>query len=412
MPMKLSMSRVKQPKKFDFFLTTILILIFFASLLAIYAATPLMSATVIASNPLLKQIIFYLLGIFIIASIVYIGNDTVYNFINLAYFILLGMLVYLFVDLMLQKVLGVAGTGRTILPFVWYANGATSWFDFPVIGNLQPSEFMKVILIIKSAIIIKEHNENKVVDSFNEDINLMVEIGKWAILPLLLILLQPDTGIFLIIVCAIAIMLAIGGIRKEWMIGFVVIAVIGLGIFLAIFYLNQPLFTKIFGSSYRMQRIYGWLQAEKFSSSLGHQLFTSLLSIGSSGLTGHGIQSSLISIPEPHTDFIFAVIGLNFGFIGCILVVTFCLALDIRLVIIASRTNDVVEKLMISGFLGMLIIQQIQNIGMTLGLLPITGITLPLISAGGSSLLSYMIAFGIVYNASAKAKKLSDYVYN
>lgn len=408
--MKLSMSKVKQPKKFDLILSVILVLIFFVSLIAIYAATPLMSSVVVQSNPLIKQIIFYLLGIFIIVAIVYVGNDTVYNFINLAFFIILFMLIYLFIDLLLQKVLG--RVGNPILPFVWWANGATSWFDFPLLGNFQPSEFMKVILIIKSAIIIKEHNENKVVDSFNEDITLMIEIGKWAIPPLLLILLQPDTGIFLIIICAIAFMLAIGGIRKEWMIYGGLIAAVLLIIFLIIFFTNQPLFTNIFGASYRMDRIYGWLQAEKYANGFGFQLFTSLLSIGSSGLTGHGIQSALMPIPEPHTDFIFAVIGLDFGFIGCMIVVGLCLALDIRLAVIATRSNDVVEKLMITGFLGMLIVQQIQNIAMTLGLMPITGITLPLISAGGSSLLSYMIAFGIVFNASLKAKKLSDYVYN
>ena len=108
---------------------------------------------------------------------------------------------------------------------------------------------------------------------------------------------------------------------------------------------------------------------------------------------------------------IFAVIGQTWGFIGTTFVVGLCLFLDLHICHIASLSKNMVEKYMITGFLGLLLYQQFQNIGMLIGLLPITGITLPLLSYGGSSMLSYMIVFGIVMNTSRKAKKLSDYVY-
>ena len=409
--MKQRLSRVRQPQKFDFILTLILVLIFISSILAIYAATPLVPAYIQTGgfNGLLgRQIQFYILGIILIAIIMYLGNDNLYTFAKIGYFIFLGLLLYLVFDKFVFSHLFV---GRHV-PFVKPVNGATSWITLPFLGSLQPSEFMKVLLIIISAYIIVEHNTDKMDDSFESDIHLFIKIGKWAIAPLIAILIQPDTGIFIIIAFTILLMLVCSGIRKEWIIGGIIIIVVLLLIFFYLFYFNQDLFGKIFGTGYKVRRFYGWLYPEEYATSHGLQLYSSLLSLGSGGWFGHGIQANVITIPEAQTDFIFAVIGMNFGFLGCIFVLGLCVALDLRLFTIAQRSKNNVEKLMIIGFLAMLIIQQFENIGMVVGIFPITGITLPLISAGGSSLLSYMIAFGIVFNASMKAKKLSDYVYD
>ena len=136
------------------------------------------------------------------------------------------------------------------------------------------------------------------------------------------------------------------------------------------------------------------------------------MALGSAGLFGLGLQPDIgLHIPEAQTDFIFAVFGNGFGLIGSLLILGLCLALDLRLISIATFSKNNFEKYYICGILGMLLFQQVENIGMIIGLLPITGITLPLISYGGSSLLSYMLAFGIVMNASVKAKKGSEYIY-
>ncbi len=403
--MKQSLSRVKQPKKFDFILTGIIVCMMISSIIAIYSSIPQMPSYLDPSGTLTKQIMFYLLGFIIVGIIMYVGNDSIYEFAVIGYKIIIGMLIYLFISSLLFRF-----TGRQLW-FVNRVNGATSWFLFPIIGSFQPSEFMKIILIVIVAHIIQVHNENKVDDSFESDIELFLEVGKWAFTPMILILLQPDTGICIIIAFSLLLMLACGGIRREWMIWGISIIIIALTIFLTIYFTNQDLFKSLFGDSYKMKRIYGWLEVEKYSNGVGIQLYKALLAIGSSGWFGHGVQSMLISIPEPHTDFIFAVIGLCFGFIGCIIVILLCISLDVRLAQISIRTTNLMEKLIVTGFLGMLIFQQIQNIGMVIGLLPITGITLPMISYGGSSLLSYMTAFGIIMNTSLRAKKLSDYVY-
>lgn len=403
--MKQSLSSVKQPKKFDFILTTILVLIFISSLIALYSAAPQIPTYVGANGILMRQIMFYFIGFIVILVIMYLGNDSLYDFAVIGYKIFMVMLIYLFMSMLLNRF-----TGHT-LPLASPTNGAISWIKIPIL-NIQPSEFMKIILIIITGHIIKEHNEDKTEDSFESDISLFMKVLKWVLPPMILIFLQPDTGICIIIAFSLLLMLACSGIRKEWVLYTSIILIVAIVAFLLIFYFNKPLFTSLFGDSYKMRRIYGWLEVEKYSTDDGYQLYSSLLAIGSAGWFGHGIQSNVITIIEPHTDFIFAVIGLGFGYIGCLVVVGLCIALDVRLGIIAMRTNNQVEKLMITGFIGMLIFQQIENIGMVIGLLPITGITLPLISYGGSSMLSYMIAFGIIMNASLKAKKLSDYVYD
>lgn len=408
--MKQSLSRVKQPKRFDFVLSLLLILIFVSSIIAILASSPLLPSYLSGTGQAFKQIQFYILGFIVILFIMYVGNENLFEWAKLGYKIVLGLLIYLFINTLLMKLLGRVSD---VLPFAHTVNGACSWLNFPVFGTLQPSEFMKVILIIISAYVIREHNENKVIDSFESDIELFIKILKWIALPLLLILLQPDTGIFMIITFVILIMLACSGIRREWIIYTSIFVVIAVVLFFYLFYFQPSLFSNIFGDSYKTARIYGWLQTEKLANGAGLQLYKSYLAIGSSGWFGHGFQSTALNyIPEAHTDFIFAVIGLNFGFIGCIFIVGLCFALDFRLYQIASRCNNHIDKMIVLGFMSMLVIQQIQNISMTIGLLPITGITLPLISYGGSSLLSYMIAFGIIFNISSKAKKLSDYVYD
>lgn len=398
--MSKNLNQVRLPKQFDYVLLVILCLIAAVSFIAIYGSFPLLASYLDGNSLLMNQAFFYILGFIAIMIIIYVGNDNLKDFAIIGYKIFLFLLIYLITDYFIRNIIG---SSSNILPFVNTVNGATSWLLFPVIGTIQPSEFMKVILIIICAYEIKEHNENKIDNSFSSDINLFIKIIKWAAAPLILILMQPDTGIFIIIVVALAIMLACSGIRKEWIIYAFLFVFIAIAIFLYVYFFQHDFFNSISGNGYRMQRIYGWLSMEDYTLSYGMQLYQSLLAIASAGPFGHGLQSSVISLTEPQTDFIFAVIGLDFGFVGCGVVIALCCALDLRILQIALRTKNQTEKLILCGFVGMLLFQQIQNIGMVTGLLPITGITLPLISYGGSSLLSYLIAMGIVMNVSLNA---------
>lgn len=406
--MKKELNRVREPKQFDKVLIITVLLLAFTSLLAIYSAIPLISSNLNAPGFIKNQIMWYTLGFIVVGILMYFGNESIYDYAKIGYWILLGMLIYLFVDtLLFQRLFSFH------LPFAHKVNGATSWFLFPGIGSFQPSEFMKIVLIIITANIIQEHNEDKTESSYESDIELFIKIAKWALPPMILILLQPDTGVVLIILFSLGVMTMCSGIKQEWIYAIAGIVFIFLILFFYLFFFNFDLLQSIVGPKniYKLNRIFGWLWPENYTKTHGAQLYRALLALGGAGLNGFGIQANTIAIPEAQTDFIFAVFGLGTGFIGCLWILGLSLFLDLKLINIATLSKNIFEKLMITGFLGMIIFQQVQNMGMIVGLLPITGITLPFISYGGSSLLSYMAVIGIVMNASMHAKKLSDYVY-
>ena len=405
--MKQELSRVKEPKRFDFILASIIIVMILTSLLSSYSSLKLVPASYGGYGLILKQLMWAVVGLVAIIVIMYFGNDALYDFIKIVYWILLVMLVVLFLDMMFWKITGRHFPGGLIEDI----NGAVSWYQIPGIGTFQPSEFMKIVLIVKTALIIDEHNKDKTDDTYESDLNLFYKIIKTCLVPVLLILLQPDTGICIIIFISIAIMTLCSGVRKEWFtIGLILVLVV-CALFFYLYLFQRP-FLEQFIASYKLKRFDGWIYPEKNYIDEGHQLYTALLALGSAGLTGIGLQPDTIFIAEAHTDLIFVVFGQSFGLIGALFILILCFALDFKLYTITIQSKNAIEKYMICGFLAMMVYQQIQNMGMVVGLLPITGITLPFISYGGSSLLSYFIVIGLVMNASAKAKKLSDYVYS
>ena len=365
-------------KKFHIDQTLMLLLLAMTcvSLLAIYCADPIMATR-------------------LQAFLTRFGSDRLFTGVKIFYWILMVLLAILLVD---KYVINLPD--RFIRP----VNGTTAWYQIPGLGTFQPSEFMKVVLIIMVANIIHEHNLGKTEMSFASDFKLFWKVGKIAVPPLILIFLEPDTGIPLIIIVSILVMLAVSGVRKEWVWLGAACLVIGFGGLIFMFKFYPNLLSSILGGGYKMRRIYGWLETEKYINTWGNQLYTSLLTIGSSGLTGHGFREVLIRFPEPQTDFIFSVIGQNFGFLGTTSVVALLTAFDLKLISIASRHDQPRERYMVAGMIGMLLFQQLVNMGMITGLFPITGITLPFISYGGSSMLSYMIPLAIVFQMSSENK--------
>ena len=154
---------------------------------------------------------------------------------------------------------------------------------------------------------------------------------------------------------------------------------------------------------YVFERIFNW------QSGTGLQLENALAAIGSAGFFGHGFNQTPIYFPESSTDFIFAVYASNFGLFGVLILLGVIIYFDTQIVLLAKRKLLDTDKYILAGILGMLLFQQIQNIGMTVGLFPITGITLPFISYGGSSLLSYMILVGVILNISMEKSKHYKY---
>ncbi len=329
------------------------------------------------SHLILKQTLWYTAGFILILVIMFIGNNLIYK--N-------GWRLYILFTILLLLVLF----------FGTPINNSKCWFKIPGIGNFQPSEFMKIILIIVLGNMINNFKEKYNNPTVKDEFIFLLKVLIVVLIPSLLTFLEPDTGVVLIYLLITFIMLFISGIRYRWFI--IIFGLFGLiiGTILITYFLNTDLFIKIFGSSFflRVDRLLDW------SSGSGYQLENGITSIGSGGLLGYGINKTPIYFPEPQTDFIFAVFANNFGFFGSLMLILLITFFDLRLIKLAVESPSNKNKYIMSGIIGMLIYQQLQNIGMTLGIMPITGITLPFISYGGSSLLSYMIIMGIILNIS------------
>jgi rod shape determining protein RodA len=333
----------------------------------------------------LKQMMWYGIGIVLILLIMKIG---MHFFIRYCFYF------YVFGNVMLLL----------LLLFARPINDARCWFELKGIGTVQPSEFMKIILILTLSKVIYTFKEKYPNPSVKIEFFFLLKVGIIVFIPSILTFLQPDTGIVLIYLLITIIMLFAAGIRKRWF--FILFSFCGLGVgtILGIYFLNEDLFTHIFGSSLflRIDRLLDW------SNKSGFQLEHGLYSIGSAGLVGHGFLNTPLYFPEAQTDFIFAVFASNFGFLGSFFLLGSILFFDLKLIGTALKSENSLYKYLISGIIGMLIYQQFQNIGMTVGILPITGITLPFISYGGSSLLSYMLMLGFVFRIAFK----NDRKYN
>jgi rod shape determining protein RodA len=360
-----------------------LILLSIISVTTIFSAQQLLPSYL--DNLYLKQIFWIVLGFGIAYSIMTIGNEFLYR--NIWIFYILGILTLII-----------------LLIFGTPINGAKSWFIIPGIGNIQPSEFMKIILILTLAKTIDDFNENFTEPSVQDEFKFLLKVLAIVGIPTILTFLQPDTGIVIIYAIITITMLFISGIRYGWFLLFFGIIIFVVGIVIGTYYINGDLFIKIFGTNlfYRLDRIFAW------SSGIGMQLENAITAIGSSGFIGHGFTNTPLYFPEAQTDFIFAVFASNYGLIGTILLLGLLLFFNFRLINLTNRSITNINKYIIAGIVSMLIYQQVQNIGMTIGLLPITGITLPFISYGGSSMLSYMIMVGIIFNISNQSIRYTN----
>lgn len=277
----------------------------------------------------------------------------------------------------------IVGTlGLVLLPGVGHVqNGARSWF---IIG--QPSEMVKILLVLILASVMS--NKIKKIDSFREGVlPPLILIG----ITCLLIFLQPDMGTAMVVALTGLVMLFAAGAELKY---FVVtgISATALATFGVIF------------ASYRLRRILIFLNPWKDPQGDGYQTIQSLYAIGSGGLSGQGLgqgRQKFLYIPEQHTDFIFSIIGEELGFIGAIFVVIMFIVIAARGYKIARYSPDTFSSFIAVGLTSMILIEAFVNIGVVTDTLPVTGVTLPFLSYGGSSILFKMAAVGIMMNISS-----------
>lgn len=273
-----------------------------------------------------------------------------------------------------------------MFPFIFGAatRGSIRWIQIGSL-TLQPSELIKPFLIVVFASFLSKFNNQKNLKTYVSYLGLLI-------LPVLLTLKQPDLGSAIVLfVIWLGIFLS-SNLPAIW-----------LGIFLSGFVVLSPLFFKIL-KSYQKQRITSFLNPYIDPLGSGYQLIQSIIAIGSGKIfglgLGHGTQSQLAFLPERHSDFIFASLAEETGLIGSLILIASIFFLLKRILKIAENAQDKFSHYICIGVFSMLLFQSFINIAMNFGIMPITGITLPLVSAGGSSILATMISLGMVHNIS------------
>lgn len=350
------------------------------SIISIYSALTYTSKSL--GNLALKQAIWYMVGVGLVFVLVKLGNEYLYRHTWILYIIGNLLLVVL-------------------LLFGTPINNSKCWLIIPGIGSVQPSEFMKIFIMLVLASMIHDFRNKYKNPSLWEEFLFIVKSFGVVLIPSILTFLEPDTGAVIIYFIIYIAMMFVSGIRIRWFVIAIILFGVGMGSFLGLYFFKEDIFIKVFGSSiyYRLERLFDW------QAGSGLQLENALAAIGSSSFVGYGFNKTPIYFPESSTDFIFGVFASNFGFVGICLLLGIILYFDLSIIRLARRRINDTDKYILIGIVAMLLFQQVQNIGMTVGLVPITGITLPFISYGGSSLLSYMMIVGIILNISREREK-------
>jgi rod shape determining protein RodA len=291
--------------------------------------------------------------------------------------------------------LGVIGLTAVLIPGLGSeVNGAQAWIPLPGGFQIQPAELSKISIIVGMSMLLSEYrHEND--EPTNRDVMQALLI---AAIPVGLILLQPDMGTVFIISISVVAMIAASGAPTRWVVGLLLVALLGgfgatkLGVI----------------NDYQVKRLQSFVDPNADSQGAGYQLRQARITVGSGGFLGTGLfdgpQTSGRFVPEQQTDFIFTVAGEQLGFLGSGFILLLYLTILMRAFSIARRSTDAFGRLVCVGVLSWFAFQTFENIGMTLGLMPMTGVPLPFLSYGGSSMFANLIGFGLLQNVYARQR--------
>ena len=356
-------------KKIDKMLLISVILIAVFGIIMIYSASSIWAEY--KYNDSFKfikaQTAFFIIGLIIMYITTKININYLYKKANLI----------LFICLLLLTLVLIPGIGTI-------RNGSRSWFGIGGFG-IQPSEFAKIGLIIYVSKYLAT-NQRIIKDIKKGVFPILLVIGVFFAL----IMLEPDFGTGMVIVLTLIVLIFISGVKMSF---FVKTGILGL----------LGIVGLIIVAPYRMQRIVSFLNPWVDPLGSGYQIIQSLYAIGPGGLLGQGFLNSRqkqFYLPEPQTDFIFSIISEEFGFLGILIVTSFLAFIFYRIIKIALKQNDLFKKYLAFGLGFGIIIQSLLNICVVIGLIPVTGVTLPFLSYGGSSLLVSMFSIGLILNIS------------
>ena len=322
-----------------------------------------------------KQCIWFVVSLIIMIGVMIIDYETLVKISPVLY----GLFILLLIGVL----------------FTPEINGATSWYDIGFF-SFQPGEFAKIFVILFLALAINRIQERGKTE-INRPTRLLVLLAILGV-PVLLIIKQPDFGTAAAYIVAAALMIISAGINKKYIIGTIILVVV-----------SVPLIYNFILPDHAKARIDIFLNPESDPRGAGYNIIQSKLAIGAGGLTGMGLlkgnQTQLGFLYPKTTDFIFAVIGEEMGFVIAGTVIILYVLLITKGIYVAKTAKDETGALIAAGITGIFLFHVVENIGMVMGLLPITGVPLPFISYGGSSLITNFILIGILLNISSKRQK-------
>ena len=273
-------------------------------------------------------------------------------------------------------------------------NGAKAWISFPGGFQIQPAELAKIAIIVGISMILAEKLDT---DANPTDKDVLKALAIAAV-PIILILLQPDLGTVVIISAAVVAIIGTSGAPSRWVIGLLLLAVVGGFTAIKTGVVDQ----------YQVARLQSFVDPTADPQATGYQLRQSRITIGSGGIIGKGLfngpQTNGRFVPEQQTDFIFTVAGEELGFLGSGFILLCFTLFFLRAFAIAKRTNDLFGRLVCVGVIAWFAFQTFENIGMAMGLVPMTGVPLPFMSYGGSSMFANLIGLGLIQNVHLRTR--------
>ncbi|MCU1494179.1 MAG: rod shape-determining protein RodA [Acidimicrobiaceae bacterium] len=330
-----------------------------------------------------RQVVFSIIGVLVMAAVASIDYRRLEQW---AYVIFGAVLLSLLAVFAIGRSTVTAGTGSTA------AGVAQRWINLGPF-QFQPSEFAVLGLIGVMALYLARHKDDL-------GVKRLVPLIIMVVVPLLLIVKQPDLGTAIVMVVVVLAMLMIGGVRVRYIGALIVLGVIG-------FIVGTKL--NLIHSS-QVQRLTSFLHPNQDPLGLDYQEVHAKLAIGAGGFAGtgmfHGELTQINYVPEQSTDFIFATIGEQLGFVGSAVIIGLFGVMSLRMLRAVQSARDGLGRLLCAGVLAFLAFSVFQNIGMNVGIMPITGIPLPLISYGGSAILAFYAAIGLVLNVEMRRHRI------
>ncbi len=362
--------RKRELKNIEWSILIIAIILCIIGLVALFSATQETE-----HDDFNKQCIWFVVSLVIMVGVMLIDYETLVKMSPIFY----GLFIVLLIGVL----------------FTPEINGATSWFDIGFF-SFQPGEFAKIFVILFLAMAITKIQERGK-GEINRPTRLLVLLAILGV-PVLLIVKQPDLGTAAAFVVAAALMVISAGIDKRYIIATIILVVV-----------SVPIVYNFLLPEHAKSRIDIFLNPESDPRGAGYNIIQSKLAIGAGGLTGMGLlkgnQTQLGFLYPKTTDFIYAVIGEEMGFIIAGAVIILYVVLITKCIYVAKTAKDEAGSLIAIGITGVFLFHVLENIGMVMGLLPITGVPLPFVSYGGSSLITNFICIGILLNISSKRQK-------